>query len=139
LVRHAEKLDDSADPPLTEAGRARADVLRRILADAGVSAVYSTDFLRTRGTAAPLAEARNLSLSIYDADRAVDEVRAIVERHRGETVLVVGHSPSIPAMVNALVPGAPLTKLKRYDGLFILVLPAKSPPKLLRLHYGAEH
>lgn len=137
LVRHAEKLDDAADPPLTEEGRDRAEALARILADAGVSVVYSTDLIRTRATASPLAEARGLELQIYDADRAAAEARAIIERHPGQTVLIVGHSPSVPAMVNALLDAERLSKLDRYDELFVLTVSAKAPPKLLRLHYGA--
>jgi hypothetical protein len=55
LVRHAEKQTDGEDPALTAAGRQRALELARLLGESGISEVYSTDFARTRDTAAPLA------------------------------------------------------------------------------------
>ena len=56
LVRHAEKAAEPADdPPLTAAGATRADALVDLVKDAGVTAVVSTQFQRTRLTAAPTA------------------------------------------------------------------------------------
>jgi broad specificity phosphatase PhoE len=54
LSRHAEKAAaPPKDPPLTEAGKKRAEVLAFMLADAGVDAIYVTEFQRTKQTAAP--------------------------------------------------------------------------------------
>ena len=57
VVRHAEKQSESNEPgvPLSEAGRARANRLAAYLKNAGVTAIYSTDFVRTLETAEPLA------------------------------------------------------------------------------------
>ena len=59
VVRHAEKQSESNEPgvPLSEAGRARANKLAALLKSAGVTAIYSTDFVRTLETAEPLARA----------------------------------------------------------------------------------
>jgi len=59
LVRHAE-LEGAAmaEPkalPLSEAGEARAKRLASMLKDAGIGAIYVTDFVRTNKTAEPLS------------------------------------------------------------------------------------
>ncbi len=66
LVRHAEKADQTAASPLTEKGKARAEALANLLRDANVGAVFSTNFIRTRETARPLAEKRSLTVQLYD-------------------------------------------------------------------------
>ena len=56
IVRHAEKASGkSDDPSLSEAGRARAEILLRILRDSEISAIFTTEFKRTKETAAPIA------------------------------------------------------------------------------------
>src|SRR4051812_14602306 len=56
LTRHAERAGEMGDDPtLTPAGRDRAELLARMLADAGVRQIFVTEFKRTQETAAPLA------------------------------------------------------------------------------------
>ena len=58
FVRHAERMTDVDNPPLSDAGRARAAELARQLVDVdvvpgdGVDAVYATPYLRTEQTGA---------------------------------------------------------------------------------------
>ena len=68
LVRHAEKVDESEDPLLSAAGKARARALARSLRTAGVKAVYVTQYKRTGLTAAPLAAAAGLKPITVHAD-----------------------------------------------------------------------
>ena len=63
LVRHAEKVDASADPLLSEPGVMRAQALAAVTAQADLTHVYSTPLQRTRLTAAPAAEAAGLAAS----------------------------------------------------------------------------
>src|SRR5688572_1962979 len=64
LVRHGEKAaEPAADPPLTDAGRARAQALLDAVKNAGVSIVYSTPTLRTMQTAEPLAKALGIEVT----------------------------------------------------------------------------
>ena len=144
LVRHAEKAaTPGPDPELSEAGRARAAALAEALRDAGVDAVLATQFRRTQLTAEPLAAALGVAPEVVRAEggaeahaRAVaDAVRA---RHVGRTVLVVGHSNTVPAIVGAL--GGPrLEELceGEYANLFVMVLRPGEEPALARSRFGA--
>src|SRR5687767_13230671 len=70
LVRHAEKADaTSTDPELSDAGKQRAERLMSIVKKYKPGAVYSTDFKRTRDTAAPMAARRSLQVQTYDAKK----------------------------------------------------------------------
>src|SRR3546814_3012742 len=103
-LRHAEKVDDgSRDPSLTDAGRARAHALAELLRSRDVVAVYATDFRRTRDTAEPTAAVHDLSIISYDAEAPAEAVAERLRRaHATGTVLVVGHSNTVPGIVSAL-------------------------------------
>lgn len=104
IVRHAEKVADAGDDPsLTDAGRARAAGLARALAGAPVVAVYSTAFARTQETARPTADAHALPVTTYDAGAPADALASRLRAAHGTgTVLVVGHSNTVPAIASAL-------------------------------------
>lgn len=97
LVRHAETDDSTPERPLDATGQARARTLADLLADADIDRILSSDFPRTRATAAPLAERLGLAVEIYDAS----DLPALAERLRNsqDTVLVVGHSNTTPELV----------------------------------------
>jgi 2,3-bisphosphoglycerate-dependent phosphoglycerate mutase len=61
VVRHAEKVDNSTNPLLSEDGKERAKDLTRKLVNKNISLIYSTDYLRTKNTAKPLADAMAIS------------------------------------------------------------------------------
>ncbi len=67
VVRHAEKVDNSADPDLSEAGKARAVLLSRLLGATEVSALFSSQYKRTQQTLLPLATKLNLEIRTVDA------------------------------------------------------------------------
>ena len=135
FVRHAEKAGDEPSAPLTEEGTKRAETLRDMLLGAGVAAIYSTDFVRTRQTAAPLAEALGLEVMTYDAEKAEAEAARILRQHPGGRVLVVGHRPNVPRMISALG-GPELPRLERYDDMFVMTVFERGRTALTRLRYG---
>ena len=97
LVRHAEKATLPADDPdLSPAGQARAKALTTTLESSGVDVIITTEFRRTRETAAPLAAARHLQpIVVHSSDDTAAHARAVaaeIARHPGHTILVVGHS-----------------------------------------------
>ena len=102
FVRHAEKAKDGTrDPDLTEAGKIRAGRLAALLKSDKISAVYSTDYKRTRQTAEPTASLFNLNIEIYD-HKSID-INELANSMHGKSVLVVGHSNSTPQLTNKLI------------------------------------
>lgn len=112
VVRHAEKSsDDPKDPSLSEAGAARARALARSFASRPLTAAYATAFKRTQQTAGPAALAAGVLVRTYDAARAPgDFVGELRRSHAHGTILVVGHSNTVPEIVAGLCrcPVAPL-------------------------------
>jgi phosphohistidine phosphatase SixA len=136
LVRHAEKQTTGEDPALTEAGRQRAEALARVLTDAGVRAVYSTDFARTRDTAVPTATRVGAGIRIYDA--AALEMLARDLKRPGARSLVVGHSNTTPELVGLLggEPGPPIDEASEYDRLYVVMIGVDGAVSTVLLRYG---
>jgi broad specificity phosphatase PhoE len=104
LLRHAEKADDDPrDPSLSAAGLRRAARLAERLHFAPVVAVYATGFRRTQQTAAAIAQDHRLPVLTYDAAQPVASfVATLRAAHDRGTVVVVGHSNTVPAIARAL-------------------------------------
>lgn len=104
VVRHAEKAtDDPNNPSLSAAGQARAAALAARLRGMPLVATYATEFRRTQQTAQPTADAHSLPVTAYYARGPADEVASQWKQaHRTGTVLVVGHSNTVPELVAAL-------------------------------------
>ena len=141
LVRHAERADQAApagqmqapnDPPLSPAGEARAKRLATMLRDAGITAIFTTQFRRTRDTAQPLASARGLTPLVNPGADTAGLVAKLRAEHATGIVLVVGHSNTIPEIIAAL--GGPAITIadNEYDNLFVLVPTAGA---LARIRY----
>lgn len=138
VVRHAEKAtDDPRDPSLSDAGLARAQSLATLLRSRRLVAVYATQYRRTSDTAAPAAAAHDLSITSYDADTPADAFAARLRQAgaRG-TVLIVGHSNTVPGIVSALCACAvdPIDD-SDYGNLFEIRIKGKAPPELSRRRY----
>jgi broad specificity phosphatase PhoE len=141
LVRHAEKAGDGVDPDLTETGRERARALAHALGELEASAVYATQYVRTRETARPLAELLGLSVTVIEATRDyVGEMASLIRaEHAGEVVVVVSHSNTVPAIIEALGAGpAPTIDDNEYDDLFVVTVGTDGRSSLLQLRYGKE-
>jgi phosphohistidine phosphatase SixA len=144
LVRHAEKASQTeSDPVLSEVGVRRAKDLAAALADAGVTTVITTQFQRTRLTAAPLVDATKPKTIVVAntgslATHVADILAAVMARPSGDVVLVVGHSNTIAPIVAALG-GPKMANLcdSQYSMMFILEMTGTNPPRLIRANYGA--
>lgn len=138
LVRHAEKAAEGGDnPALSEQGRKRANALRHALEKAHVSAIYATQYQRTQQTVQPLADAVKTQVTQIDAADTKKLVAQIREKHRGETVVVAGHSNTVPAVMKAFgASDVPAIADGDYDNLFVLTFAEKAPVKVLHLRYG---
>ena len=97
LVRHAEKqADGTRNPSLTKLGQQRAANIAEQLKNKNINAIYSTDYLRTQQTAAPLSKLLNLEIKSYDP-RKLQEFAEEIKTTNGN-LLIVGHSNTTPAL-----------------------------------------
>jgi len=145
VVRHAERTDGGAtgapgmvspanDPPLSAAGKARAARLASMLRSAGIAHVFTTEYKRTRETAAPLAGQLKLT-PVMAAAKDPEPLVARVRQVKGN-VLIVGHSNTVPDLLKRLgVKDAVTIGDDEYDNLFIVVRPAAGDPTLIKLRY----
>ncbi|MGO9512280.1 MAG: SixA phosphatase family protein [Steroidobacteraceae bacterium] len=141
VVRHAEKVQgDGADPPLSPAGQARAELLARMFGDARlpghIDAIYVSPTLRNRLTAAPLAQRLGLTPTVAaDAPRAL--ARRVLQEHPGGRILVVGHLDTMPAVVAALsgAKNIPPIGAEEYGTMYIVTVPRIGQANVLRLNY----
>lgn len=136
LVRHGEKVDLSEDPELSAAGRERAAVLASTLRSVQIEYVHSSDFIRTRDTAAPTATDHGLEVEQYnpgDLSTLVEKLRRTGGRH-----LVVGHSTTTPAMVE-LLGGSPISEINElgeFDRLYIVTIGRDGSASSVMMRYG---
>jgi broad specificity phosphatase PhoE len=133
LVRHAEKAaNDGSDPDLSSAGRARAVALARILKDAGITAIFTTEFKRTQETAAPTATSAQVQPTVVAAKDTMALVAKLYQLNGN--ALVVGHGDTIPNIIKALGINSPINiPDDDYSELLIVTLGDKA--QLFRLHY----
>jgi broad specificity phosphatase PhoE len=141
FVRHAEKAATPPDdPPLTAAGEARARDLLAAVRDAGVGAIITTQFLRTRATAQPTAAALGIVPSVVTTGAAThaQDVAAAIRKHPGQTVLIVGHSNTLPEIIEALGGKRPANICDAaYDNLFIVTIATDGKVGVVHTRYGA--
>jgi len=146
FVRHAEKAGPSADDPgLAPAGQRRAAELARQLVDAdvvaGVDAIYSTPYNRTRDTAQPVADALDLPIIIYDPADNEAVLETILRNHKGKIILVVGHSNTLPTLIADLGASKKVPPIAEteYDNIYIISIPWFGKTKTIRLRYGEPY
>jgi 2,3-bisphosphoglycerate-dependent phosphoglycerate mutase len=140
LVRHAEKvMDGTANPDLTAAGSARADELAYILKHVKLDSVYSTPYKRTKQTVLPTAMEKGLELKLYKPNDK-DFIKNVLDAFPGGTVLIVGHSNTIPELANQLTGRTDYGDLDdaTYDNLFIASVPAEGRPVIIRMRFGVH-
>jgi broad specificity phosphatase PhoE len=135
LVRHA----DRDNGHLNHVGLRRADTLAYVVGEAGLSAIYVTEFERTHQTAQPTATAMGLTpiqLPAAETDALVDRIRS---EHSGEVVLVVGHSNTIPVLIQTLgIAPAGIPASIAYDDLFVVNVKFLGRATFQHLRYGTH-
>jgi 2,3-bisphosphoglycerate-dependent phosphoglycerate mutase len=141
LVRHAEKVADPStkDPALTSEGEARAKALAAALSSVDVTTMYTTPYIRTRSTGAPLAAMKKLTpVEINAGATFADDMAARLREHRGGTIVVVGHSNTTQDVMKALgIANAPKIEDWQYDDLFVVTIGENVQPAMAHLKYGA--
>ncbi len=144
FVRHTDTvvaLPENGDPPLSELGFERAELLAEFLRDidviAGVDAIYASQDQRTQQTAAPLASKLGLEIQFADSYDVEPFMAQVLSEHKGEIVLVVTHSDIIAPLVEELhgSKNLPPIQTNEYGNLYIVTIPWFGKVKTLRLPY----
>jgi broad specificity phosphatase PhoE len=93
-----------------------------ILNEVPLDAIYSTDYERTRMTAAPVSIKQDITVTYYDPSNL--DINAFKSETLGKNVLVVGHSNTTPEMVNRLIGEDRFPQMDDTDngGLFIVTV-----------------
>lgn len=138
LLRHAEKdaspAADKVNPELSAEGKLRAQKLVGIVKKYKPAAIYSSDFIRTRATVAPLAARRKLAVEIYN-HRDLKALAESIMSGKVKRLVVVGHNTTTPALVNLLVGAEKYKALaeSEYDKIWIVrIKKKKSGPARIR-------
>ena len=137
LVRHAEKEKTKGDVHLTKEGRARAKRLNEILKEEGLDVVYSTRFNRTQETAEPSATQHGLNIQEYHHGKLEEFGQSVLDNHRGQKVLVVGHSNTTPNLLNVFM-GEEVKGMideSDYENLYVISISPKGKAKALLLKF----
>ncbi len=141
IVRHADRetFDD-----LNAAGINRASELKRMLLHTGIDSIFSTKFIRTKKTVAPLAEAIGVPIMQYDSNPQV--LKRIFQFNKGNTVLVSGHSNTVPQLIKLCGCKPPFDNIPdtQFDNLFLVIIQQivankkeTTTCRLLPMKYGA--
>lgn len=138
VVRHADRYGTEPDPSITEVGQRQADSLSRLLADARITRIFTSEALRTKQTAAPTAarfHVTPISIDSKDLDGLMRQVRQGL--HAGESTLIVGHRATVVTIVKALS-GKDVQPLNfdEYDRLEVVTLFPNGSSSVVTLRFG---
>ena len=124
---------------------ARVAELKRVLGKAKIDSVFSTNFNRTRNTAKPLADFRELPVNLYLNETEV--IARILNNSRGKRLLVVGHSNTVANFIQACdcTPPADINPIPdaQFDNMYLVLVqpvvvndPATSKCGFIQMKYG---
>jgi broad specificity phosphatase PhoE len=140
VVRHAEKVSDADDTPLSDAGKKRAEQLRDTLINLRIDAIYHTDTLRSEQTAEPLATKLGITPTKYPSGTPPEQLpqwaNGILSSQKGKRILIVAHSGTVEPIV-ATLSGEAIDPISGFDNLFIVVV-SDQKKSLVHLKYGAS-
>ncbi len=136
LVRHAEKAEGQ-NPGLTDEGRLRAHRLASILGEAGLDMGFTTPYNRCISTINPLAMRYKLPVAGYEVDRQEELIDTLFAKNPGARVLIVGHSNTIPRLLNVLLGEERYENMPEelYDRLFVVFSKGRAQSQVLEFSY----
>lgn len=107
VMRHAEKAAvPGDDPPLSPVGENRALALAEHFGRAppglGLDCIIVSEFKRTQDTVRPLANRLGIPVIVVPAKEGATAADRALREYRGGRVLIVGHSNTVPELVEEL-------------------------------------
>ena len=143
IVRHAEKETTdpkNANPALNTQGEKRAQDLAKFLQKEKVDYIFSSDYLRTKQTAAPLAKQKGLEIETYDSKNNTALILKIKSLAQGKNSVIVGHSNTVLEILELLGGIAPVKSLTDDDYDFLFKMRLKGDKvKLKTSRFGENH
>jgi broad specificity phosphatase PhoE len=139
LVRHAEKLiePNNQDPDLSPEGFERAQEIARVFGEAGINAIYATQYKRTQQTVKPLSDRTGVPVKLLQSNQTDELVNQLQTTNRGQTVFIAGHNNTVPAIVSALSGQTyPTIPESEFDNLYIVTIYRFGKAKVVKLKYG---
>lgn len=120
LIRHAEKADQSSNPELSQAGIERAKSWANYFEKTPLDVFYTTSYRRTQQTCSTIATTKQKDILFYKPD-AMD-LKRLISENNGKTILIVGHSNTIPAYINKLLDESKYTDIpeSEFGSLYII-------------------
>lgn len=138
MVRHAEITADPDDPHLSEAGKTRAAALAKALSDTRLSTIITSDTLRTKETADPVAAMLNIPTESVAVDDtfALDMVRRISNGYRDRSVLIVADAGALNELAKAFGINAGVRVARdAHDDIFVIEYDGDLG-QMIRARYG---
>ena len=138
VMRHAEKAELPADdPPLSPTGEARALELAQHFGSApkglGLDRIIVSEFRRTQETVRPLANRLGIPVIVVPAKDPATAARRALDENRGGRVLIVGHSNTVPQIVEELSgESVPEMSEAEYGILYMIAVPRFSRAAVTR-------
>jgi len=139
VTRHADRYGTEPDPALTPKGEEQARSLARLLSNANVKHIFTTELIRTQETAAPLAH----QLDVVPVAVPQDNFEELIKKIRGslqtnESILVVGHRATVPRIVNVLT-GKDIPPLEsgEYGRLIAITVMPNGSTSVVTLRYSS--
>ena len=124
IVRHAEKdTMGGSNPGLTADGENRADRLSHSFPGITPDEFYSTNYIRTVATVKPWAKMAGKEVKLYDA-KSQAAFAEIIKLETGKTIVIAGHSNTVPPLVNLILGKEKYSLLKdnEYDKIFLITI-----------------
>jgi phosphohistidine phosphatase SixA len=145
IIRHAEKGVGGDDPGLSEAGSKRAEELVRVAEDARVTAIYTTQYKRALDTAQPIASKMGVRVVPVEITKenaggyAAALARLVLSKNAGQVVMIIGHSNTVPLIVEALggKRPSPIIDATEFDRLFVVIVPKSGAVRVIKARYGS--
>lgn len=141
LVKHAETQPGGGNNPVLSAeGQLRANELARLLQNEELDVIYSTNLSRTIGTANPTSTEQGVPIDIYDGFDIPGFEALLKAEHRGQTILVSGHSDTTPELLNLLTNSNEyeLFPENSFDRLFIVKVNSFDEASVVFIEYGED-
>ncbi len=124
ILRHAERLSDDKDTPLSEMGRTRAKALVPLLTALNPDVVIVSELQRTLQTIAPYLEQTHRVPLVRSNEKCAELAAEILKSWRGKTVLVAWHRGPHVDLAMALGAKQPFPEWKHdtYDRYWVVTI-----------------